>query len=136
VDAGSRPVYRGLYFNLERDDDVEILGWLLAIPRSRRTRAIKAVLQTGLASYAAARHPGIVPLPPDTVRAVLGTGQHRRSRPAPVPHATHGSAPHTEAALAGARPEPDTDPAGSGEPIEARAVAEARLDRLLRSFVR
>jgi hypothetical protein len=33
-DAGHHPVYRGLYFNLARDEDVELLGWLLAIPRS------------------------------------------------------------------------------------------------------
>jgi hypothetical protein len=45
VDEGSRPVYRGLYFTLGRDEDVEILGWLLA----------KAVLRTGLPAYAAAR---------------------------------------------------------------------------------
>ena len=79
MDEGSRPVYRGLYFNLARDEDVEILGWLLAIPRSRRMRAIKAVLRTGLPAYAAARHPGVIPLPPDTVRAALG--RPRRSGP-------------------------------------------------------
>lgn len=55
MDEGSRPVYRGLYFTLGRDEDVEILGWLLAIPRSRRMRAIKGVLRTGLPAYAAAR---------------------------------------------------------------------------------
>ena len=35
-------------------------------------RAIKAVLRTGLPAYAAARYPGLTPLPPDTVRAALG----------------------------------------------------------------
>src|SRR5262249_14109463 len=71
VDEECRPVYRGLYFTLARDEDVEILGWLLAIPRSRRMRAIKAVLRTGLPAYATARYPELTPLPPDTVRAAL-----------------------------------------------------------------
>jgi hypothetical protein len=55
----SRPVYRSLYFNLERDNDVEILGWLLAIPRSHLTRAIKALLRAGLSSYATTRYPEV-----------------------------------------------------------------------------
>ena len=78
VESDSRPVYRGLYFNLSRDEDVEILGWLLAIPRARRMRAIKAALRTGLPAYATARHPELIPLAPDAVRAALGG--HRRTR--------------------------------------------------------
>ena len=138
MDGRSRPVYRGLYFNLERDEDVEILGWLLAIPRSRRTRAIKALLRAGLSSYAAARYPEVTPLPPDTVRALLGTSGRRRSRVhgAPPPPATPSRAPCTEGPLAQARPEPDTDPTPGAESIDARVAAEAKLDRLLRSYVR
>jgi hypothetical protein len=138
VDGGSRPVYRGLYFNLERDEDVEILGWLLAIPRSRRTRAIKAVLRTGLSSYATAQYPQVTPLPRDTVRTLLGT--RRRRDPGvdgspPIP-AAPGSAPSTRNLLARARPEPDTQPTRGAEPIDARVAAEAKLDRLLRSYDR
>jgi hypothetical protein len=138
VDGRSRPVYRGLYFNLERDEDVEILGWLLAIPRSRRTRAIKALLRAGLSTYAAARYPGVTPLPPDTVRALLGTSGRRRSRVhgAPSTPATPSRAPCTEGVLAQARPEPDTDPTPGTAPIDARVAAEAKLDRLLRSYGR
>jgi hypothetical protein len=136
VDEECRPVYRGLYFTLARDEDVEILGWLLAIPRSRRMRAIKAVLQTGLPAYATARHPGLTPLPPDTVRAALG----RPRRPV-------SGAPDTVRAAATPAPSPERDGPGvwpgadsEGERIEPSAeagvLAEAKLDRLLQSFLR
>ena len=136
MDGGSRPVYRGLYFNLARDEDVELLGWLLAIPRSRRTRAIKAVLQTGLASYVAARHPGVSPLPPDTVRAVLGPRRRPRAglRAASTAPAIPASARPSEGPSGAARPEPDPASAPSGEPVTTRVGVEARLDRLLQSF--
>lgn len=133
MDEGSRPVYRGLYFNLGRDEDVEILGWLLAIPRSRRMRAIKAVLRTGLPAYAAARYPEMTPLSPDTVRAALTTPQRAGSgsrggltAPAFPRNARPAEGP----------PIADTEPTGSGQPIEVRVVAEAKLDRLLQSFLR
>jgi hypothetical protein len=126
VDEGSRPVYRGLYFNLGRDEDVEILGWLLAIPRSRRMRAIKAVLRTGLPAYAAARDPEMAPLAPDTVRAMLSTPPRARTRSQGVltAPAFRGNARPAE------RP-PVADPAlpGNGRPVDARVVAEAKLDR-------
>jgi hypothetical protein len=135
-DAGHRPVYRGLYFNVARDEDVELLGWLLAIPRSLRTRAIKAVLQTGLPAYVAARHPGAIPVPPGAVRA--GLGPRRRSRsglrgvsPAPTILASTGS---TEGPPGGPGPEPAPAAERSGEVVDPRATAEARLDRLLQSF--
>jgi hypothetical protein len=133
VDGDSRPVYRGLYFNLARDEDVEILGWLLAIPRSRRMRAIKAVLRTGLPSYAATRHPELTPLSPDTVRAVLATPQRARagSRGALTAPAIPGNARSAEGP-----PVTDSEPPGSGHPVEAHVVAEAKLDRLLQSFLR
>jgi hypothetical protein len=134
-DAGHRPVYRGLYFNLARDEDVELLGWLLAIPRSRRTRAIKAVLQTGLPAYVAARHPGAIPVTPDAVRA--GLGPRRRSRSglrgvSPAP--TLASTGSTEGLSGAPGPEPDPAAERSGERVDLRANAEARLDRLLQSF--
>jgi len=136
VDGGSRPVYRGLYFNLARNEDVELLGWLLAIPRSRRTRAIKAVLQTGLPSYVTARYPGVAPLPPDTVRAVLGTPRRPRSglQGAPTTAVIGASPRPPEGPPGAAAPAPDTASGPSGEPVNPRVVAEARLARLLQSF--
>ncbi len=138
MDERSRPVYRGLYFNLARDEDLEILGWLLAIPRSRRMRAIKAVLRAGLAGYAAARHPALTPLPPDAVRAACGTDRPTRSgaRRVPAdsntlerarpPQGTPGAAPFDR----------DSEQARQEPPGEARVLAEAKLDRLLESFLR
>ena len=136
MDEGSRPVYRGLYFNLARDEDVEILGWLLAIPRSRRMRAIKAVLRTGLPAYAAARYPGMTPLPPDTVRAALGTPRRARSGArgacSPRPRLP-GNARPAEGRPSRTAPSPTERAA---EPSRGRVVAEAKLDRLLQSFLR
>jgi hypothetical protein len=109
---------------------------LLAIPRSRRARAIKAVLRTGLPSYAAARHPGVTLLPPDAVRAVLGARRRPRAglRGASTAPAIPASARPSEGPPGAARPEPDTASASSGAPINTRVGAEARLDRLLQSF--
>jgi hypothetical protein len=136
VDERCRPIYRGLYFTLARDEDVEILGWLLAIPRSRRMRAIKAVLRTGLPAYAAGRHPDLSPLPPDTVRAALGRPRRTASSsPDTVKaDAIHASAPSPERDGLTARTAPDSE----REPIEqpAEVLAEAKLDRLLQSFLR
>ena len=138
MDEGWRPVYRGLYFTLARDEDVEILGWLLAIPRSRRMRAIKAVLRTGLPAYAAARYPGLTPLPPNTVRAALGRPRHPVSGPRDMVRAdtTPASAPTPERDGPGARPGPDSEPERIEPPAEAGVLAEAKLDRLLQSFLR
>lgn len=138
VDEECRPVYRGLYFTLARDEDVEILGWLLAIPRSRRMRAIKAVLRTGLPAYATARHPGLTPLPPGTVRATLGRPRRPVSgaRGMVRADATPGSAPSPERDDPDARSGPDSQPERIEPPAEAGALAEAKLDRLLQSFLR
>ena len=138
MDGDSRPVYRGLYFNLARDEDVEILGWLLAIPRSRRMRAIKAVLRAGLPSYAAARDPELTPLPPDSVRAALGTRRRTRSEPrrAPADSVVPPSARPLEGPPSTAWPAPDSEPARSEPLVGSRVVAEAKLDRLLQSFLR
>jgi hypothetical protein len=138
VDEGNRPVYRGLYFNLTRDEDLEILGWLLAIPRWRRMRAIKAVLRTGLAGYAAERHPDLKPLPPDAVRAACGADRPRplRARGVPAHPATLVSAAPPRGTLTAVRLEPDPEPSRTDHPGEPRVVAETKLDRLLQSFVR
>jgi hypothetical protein len=137
VERDSRPVYRGLYFNLARDEDVEILGWLLAIPRARRMRAIKSALRTGLPAYAAVRYPELTPLSADAVRAALGG--HRRTR------SKSRGAPAGSAILPSARPpegppnghsEPDSEPLPSEPLAQARVVVEAKLDRLLQSFLR
>jgi hypothetical protein len=133
-----RPVYRGLYFTLARDEDVEILGWLLAIPRSRRMRAIKAVLRTGLPAYAAGRHPDLSPLSPDTVRAALGrprrtaSGRRETVRADAIP----ASAPSPERDGTAARSGPDSARERIQQPAEAGVLAEAKLDRLLQSFLR
>jgi hypothetical protein len=133
-----RPVYRGLYFTLARDEDVEVLGWLLAIPRSRRMRAIKAVLRTGLPAYAAARHPELSPLPPDTVRAALGRPRPTASGPrnAVRADAIPTSAPSPERNSPVARSGFDSARARIEPPVEAGVPAEAKLDRLLQSFLR
>jgi hypothetical protein len=138
VDGASRPVYRGLYFNLARDEDLEILGWLLAIPRSRRMRAIKTALRTGLGSYAAARYPGLVPLPPDTVRTMLAPDRPTRSRlrDAPTDSATSVNARRSEAPSRAAGVERDSGSLRSEPASDGRVAMEARLDRLLQSFAR
>ena len=137
MDGNSRPVYRGLYFNLARDDDVEILGWLLAIPRARRMRAIKAALRTGLPAYATARHPGLIPLAPDAVRAAPVGRRRTRSEPrrAPAGSAMLPSARRPEGPPSG-RSEPDSELLPSHQLTQARVVVEAKLDRLLHSFSR
>jgi hypothetical protein len=138
VDEECRPVYRGLYFTLARDEDVEILGWLLAIPRSRRMRAIKAVLRTGLPAYASARYPGLTPLPPNTVRAALGRPRRPVSgaRDMVRADATPASASSPERDGPGARSGPDSEPERIEPPAETGVLAEAKLDRLLQSFLR
>jgi hypothetical protein len=138
MDEGCRPVYRGLYFTLARDEDVEILGWLLAIPRSRRMRAIKAVLRTGLPAYAAARYPDLIPLPPDTVRAALGKPRRTASGPRSTVRADaiSASAPSPERGGPAARTGADSERARIELPVEAEVLAEAKLDRLLQSFLR
>ena len=133
VNEECRPVYRGLYFTLARDEDVEILGWLLAIPRSRRMRAIKAALRTGLPAYAAARHPELIPLPPDTVRAALSRPRRTASGPRDTvkTDAILASPPFPGRDGPTARTGPDSERARMEPPAEDRVLAEAKLDRLL-----
>jgi hypothetical protein len=137
MDENSRPVYRGLYFNLARDEDVEILGWLLTIPSARRMRAIKAALRTGLPAYAAARYPELTPLSAEALRAALGGRRRTRSE-------SRGT-PTSSAVLPTARPpepppsvrsEPDGEPFPSDPLAQTHLVVEAKLDRLLQSFSR
>jgi hypothetical protein len=138
VDEECRPVYRGLYFTLARDEDVEILGWLLAIPRSRRMRAIKAVLRTALPAYAAARYPGLTPLPPNTVRAALGRPRRPVASARDIARidATPGSASSPERDGPGLRPGAASESERIEPSAEAGILAEAKLDRLLQSFLR
>jgi hypothetical protein len=138
MDEGCRPVYRGLYFTLARDEDVEILGWLLAIPRSRRMRAVKAVLRSGLPGYVAGRHPDLSPLSPDTVRAALGRPRRTTSSPRETVRAdaVPTSAPSSERDGTAARSGHDSAPARIEPSAEGGVLAEAKLDRLLQSFLR
>ena len=138
VDEECRPVYRGLYFTLARDEDVEILGWLLAIRRSRRMRAIKTVLRTGLPAYATARYPGLTPLAPDSVRAALGKPRRPvlSARDMARADATPASASSPERDGPGAPSGPDSEPVRIEPSAEAGVLAEAKLDRLLQSFLR
>jgi hypothetical protein len=119
-----------MYFNLEWDEDVE--GWLLAIPRSRRTRAIKALLRAGLSSYAAARYPGVTPLPPTRCERYSATAD------AGAPECTGLLQPPRRPVALHARRVPsrrrDTDPTPGAESIDARVAAGAKPDRLLRSY--
>ena len=131
MDEECRPVYRGLYFTLARDEDVEILGWLLAIPRSRRMRAIKAVLRSALPAYAAARHPGLTPLPPNTVRAALGRPRRPVSsaRDMARADATPASASSPKRDGPGRRPGADSEPERIDPSAEAGVLAEGKLAR-------
>jgi hypothetical protein len=150
-----RAVYRGLYFNPTREDDLEILGWLLAVPRASRARAIKTVLRAGLPSYVAAQYPDRAPLNAEAVHRQLREDTRRRHAPPPSAQARSGPVPRqsmqasepsevypralaSESALAGGPQQPPAETTDS--PREGldrtRADAEARLDRLLRSYLR
>ena len=62
--------YRSLYFSLDSPEDLELLGMLFALPRRRRSDAIKRALQHYL--------PTILdgpPLGPDEVRTTIGNAQ-------------------------------------------------------------
>jgi len=123
-------------FNLARDEDVELLGWLLAIPRSCRTRAIKAVLQAGLPAFVAARHRARSRCPqmrsgPGLARVDARGADFEECPPAPTILVSTGS---TEGPPAAPGPEPDPAAERSGELVDPGATAEARLDRLLQSF--
>jgi hypothetical protein len=89
--------------------------------------------RTGLPAYAAARHPEVTPLSPDTLRAALATPGRARSgsRDGLTASAFPRNAQPTQGPLVA-----DTAPTGSGQPVEGRVVAEAKLDRLLQSFLR
>ncbi len=70
--------YRSLYFNLDSPEDLELLGMLLALPRRRRSDAIKRALKQHL--------PTILdgpPLGPDAVRTSVASARARRRQRAP-----------------------------------------------------
>jgi hypothetical protein len=135
--------YLSVYFNLDRREDVEVLGLIYALPRSWRGRAIKAVLRTGLRAYLDAHHADRPTLDHLAVRALVaahGPGRRRRHRGASVP------TPLLEDRPLGAASGKDAEPATRTVPLDGRRADEespesprdtgARLDRLLRSFLR
>jgi hypothetical protein len=134
VDGASRPVDRDLDSTWPGTRTVDILGWLMAIPRSRRMREIKAV--PDWAALLRARHAQLTPFP-DAIRAVLGphrfpTGGTAR---ASVDSATPVSARPPEGRPA--RPRSNATPSLSGA-SHGRGPRRrgGQLDRLLQSFRR
>jgi hypothetical protein len=141
--ASSSQTYLSVYFNLERSEDLEVLGLVYALPPSGRGRAIKAVLRTGLRGYLDAHHADRPALDRQAVRALVAArarGQRRPRRGEGVPTSrpdrpSHEPASGNETAPV-TRPDPPHGgraPDGSPDP---RPDTEARLDRLLRSFRR
>jgi hypothetical protein len=137
----SRPIYRGLYFNPDRADDLEILRWLLAMPRSQRSRAIKAVLLAGLPAYVAVHYPNQTApaakeVPSRLAAASRSTSPRDTGRPAlaaasPVAASAPSFAPEPGPVMA----DRASDAERPGDE-DARAAAEAKLDLLVRSFVK
>lgn len=142
--AMAHRLYHSVYFTLEDQADVKLLGWILAIPPSRRGRVLKTVLREALPRYLKRHHPGLLPLPPAAVpAAVEQTRQSRRQR-------LHTTRPSRAAGTAG--PPGLAPPRGDGDlhpPAEASVVmsspvseterrqeAERKLDRLLRSLTK
>lgn len=135
--------YLSVYFNLDRREDVEVLGLVYALPRSWRGRAIKAVLRTGLPAYLEAHHADRPALDQQAVRALVaarGPRRPRRDRGAGVPTPLADDQPLGATSENVAEPvtRPDSlDDARADEGTSASpADTDARLDRLLRSFLR
>jgi hypothetical protein len=115
-----------------------VLAWLLALPRSTRSRAIKMVLARGLPRYVRRYHPGIHPLLAEEIFATVSRRPAARPQRAgsPPPAATpppaggdHIAGP--EAADAVTRPGATPRvPAEGGR----RDGAERKLDQLLARF--
>ncbi len=145
-----RPVYRTIYFNLDHLDDLAVLGWLLALPRSRRNQLLKAALRDGLPACVRRHHPEVVPLGAEAVIAALGAMSRPRTRrpphsrwsarPAldPMPTAATPvavvSQPRTSEPFLPAAAAPEGEQATRPVSPEARAEAERKLDRLLQQF--
>lgn len=150
--------FRNVPFSLQEPGEVELLGWLLAIPRSRQAWAVKQALRLSL-STVAANHFGITE-PVDVAQALAAKasrGQRRRAHPVqPAMAAEHagmasdtvgpgGSEPARPPLSAPSTPQaPDTPPAepaalASAPPLTAgassrtdKATADAILKRLRR----
>jgi hypothetical protein len=135
--------YLSVYFNLDRLEDVEVLGLVYALPPSWRGRAIKAVLRAGLRAYLDVHHADRPALDRQAVRALVaarGPGRRPRHRGAGVATPLPGQRPHGPASENEAEPVTRPDPldgrrADEGSP-ESSPDTGARLDRLLRSFLR
>lgn len=136
-------IYLSVYFTLDRREDVEVLGLIYALPRSWRGRAIKAVLGTGLRAYLDAHHADRPALDHQAVRALVSARGPRRPRcdrgagvPAPRPEDHPLGTASGKVAASVTRPDsPDgahTHEGSSASPADT----DARLDRLLRSFLR
>lgn len=135
--------YLSVYFNLDRLEDVEVLGLVYALPSSWRGRAIKAVLRAGLRAYLEAHHADRPALDRQAVRALVaarGPGRRRRHRGEGVPTPLPEDRPLGAASGKDAEPATRADPLDGGradeESPESPRDTGARLDRLLRSFLR
>ena len=125
--------YRSLYFSLNSPDDLELLGFLLALPRWRQPSAIKSALRQHL--------PAILDGPALTaeeVRAIVGRpARARRRRRAPtelLAPSCPSSTPRN--VVAGESPAPDAEvprAADASDLPTAERVLEKRLGELMNS---
>ena len=134
--------YLNLYFSLERTEDLELLTWLYALPVSRRGAGIKRVLRAGLAAFLHEQYPDRSPLSHAAVRDVVATRARARRGRRAGERANDGGRtipPPLPAAIDPSTPPRVTDPAletPAPEAVRSSDDVEARLDHLLRSFVR
>jgi len=141
VSRGSR-IYLALYFNVERAEDLDLLTQLYALPVSRRGAAIKHVLRAGLAAFLHEQYPDRSPLSHAAVRDVVATRARARRGRRAGERANDGGRtipPPLPAAIDPSTPPRVTDPAletPAPEAVRSSDDVEARLDHLLRSFVR
>jgi len=141
VSRGSR-IYLALYFNVERAEDLDLLTQLYALPVSRRGAGIKRVLRAGLAAFLHEQYPDRSPLSHAAVRDVVATRARARRGRRAGERANDGGRtipPPLPAAIDPSTPPRVTDPAletPAPEAVRSSDDVEARLDHLLRSFVR
>jgi hypothetical protein len=135
--------YLSVYFNLDRREDVEVLGLVYALPPSWRGRVIKAVLRAGLRAYLDAHHADRPALDHQAVRALVaarGQGQPRKhggdgAQTRALQRRPHEPASGNEVESV-TRPDPLDGGRANEESSESPRNTGARLDRLLRSFLR
>lgn len=124
--------YRSLYFSLDSPEDLELLGMLLALPRRRRSDAIKRSLKLHL--------PTILdgpPLSPDAVRTSVTSARAQRRQRAPA----RSGAPSQRSTAPEESPARDAPKLGAGTPRGNDAsdlqtperLLDAKLDRLMKS---